>query len=87
MSVYNYENITYHVSGMSVINDPKDTKQEGLLIYLRKIEGGMSKEFGVPPAPPLSIFLDKRDCAHIAKTFNEGRHFWKRFRLPKMIKQ
>lgn len=79
MSVYNYENITYRVSGMSVINDPKDTKQEGILIYMRPLKSEVSDV-------PLTVFLDKRDCAHIAKTTEEGRRFWKRFRLPKMIR-
>ncbi len=86
MSVYNYENITYHITGMSVINDPKDTKQEGILIHMRPLNP-KTAALMLPKDVPLTIFLDKRDCAHIAKTFNEGRHFWKRFRLPKMVKQ
>jgi len=66
--------MTYRITGMSVINDPKDTKQEGIMIYLRTKEGGKLRQ----------IFLDKRCCAHLAKTTKEGRKFWKRFRLPKM---
>lgn len=86
MNLYNYENQTYHVTGISAINDPKDTKQEGLLIYMRPLTPKTSTLI-LPKDMPLTIFLDKHDCAHIAKATNEGRHFWKRFRLPKMVKQ
>jgi hypothetical protein len=79
MSVHDYRNITYYVTGMSVINDPKDTNQEGILIYMRHDL--------IDPHSSLTIFVDKRDCAHIAKTTQEGRRFWKKFRLPKMVRQ
>lgn len=78
--VFNYVNFTYEITGMSVINDPEDTKQEGILIYMRPKDQTKTQ-------PMTTIFLDKRDCAHIAKTCNEGRRFWKRFRLPKMVEQ
>lgn len=69
---------------MSVINDPKDTKQEGLLIHMR-----MANCHGEAPATPqaITLFLDKYDCARIAKTTQQGKQYWKRFRLPKMVHQ
>lgn len=117
LAVYNYENITYHVTGMSVINDPKDTKQEGILIYLQIIKPSDNRiandietaknhhkkhgdmdgnicllnecalHYPKEAKRRLTIFLDKRDCAHIAKTTQESERFWKRFRLPKMVRQ
>jgi len=93
LAVYNYENITYHVTGMSVINDLKGTKQEGILIYMRPVNpilAGITPVFSyINPDPerPIRIFLDKHDCAHIAKTTKEGRKFWKPFKLPKMKPQ
>jgi hypothetical protein len=83
MAVYNYENITYHVTGMSVINDPKGTKQEGILIYLQITKPSDDRLAHAR----LTIFLDKHDCAHIAKTTQEGKRFWTRFRLSKMVHQ
>jgi len=81
MNIYNYENITYRVTGISVINDPKDTKQEGLLLRLRLIDSkGATIKY-------ITMFIDKRCAAHITKMTKTGRTFWKRFRLPKMIKQ
>jgi len=77
MIVYDYENQTYRFTGGSVINDPKDTKQEGIFIHLRRVTD--NKE--------LEIFIDKRDMAHLAKLTMAGRKYWKRFRLPKMIEQ
>lgn len=74
--IENYENITYKVTGMSTINDAEGTKQEGLLIHLQR--WGFDN---------IDIFLDKRDCAHIAKTTQEARKFWKPFKLPKMVEQ
>ncbi len=81
MSVYNYRHMTYKVTGMSVINDPKDTKQEGILIHLKAIDFMAT----APEFQSLDLFLDKRDVARIAKTVKDGRRFWKRFRLPKMV--
>ena len=82
MLVYNYENLTHRVSGMSVINDPKGTKQEGILLHLRRtLENDPLVE------QKYTIFLDKRECAHISKMTKTGRKFWTRFRLPKMITQ
>lgn len=75
--VYNYENQTYRFTGGSVINDPKDTKQEGILIHLRRVTD--NKE--------LELFIGKRDAAHLIWLVKTGRKYWKRFRLPKMIKQ
>ena len=75
--IYNFENQTYRVSGMSVINDPEHTKQEGLKIYLRSKVGDK----------PLEVYLDKRDCARISKATKKGRRWWKRFRMPKMRRQ
>ena len=78
--VYNYENQTYRFSGGSVINDLEGTKQVGLLLYFRhKDPNNLVQE--------LTIFVDKRDCAHIAKLTKAGRKYWKPFRLPKMVKQ
>ena len=77
MTVYDYSNITYRLGGMSVINDLEGTKQEGILFYLR------SKEHNLP----LNIFIPKRDLARISNTTKEGRRWWKRFRLPKMVEQ
>lgn len=77
MNVCDYENLTYRFTGGSVINDPKGTKQEGILIHLRRVTD--NKE--------LEIFMDKRDLAHLAKLTKTGREYWKRFRLPKMVKQ
>jgi hypothetical protein len=71
---------------MSVINDPKDTKQEGIKLHLVKKEIDPTSQRDIFVGT-LEIFLDKRDCAHIAKTTQEGKHFWKRFRLPKMVHQ
>jgi len=83
MNVYNYENITYEVTGMSAINDPKDTKQEGILFHFRAVN---FKETA-PIFQKLDMFIDKRDLAHISVMIKTGRKFWKRFRLPKMIEQ
>ena len=77
MVVYNYENQTYRFTGGSVINDPEDTKQEGILIRLRRVTDDRK----------LELFIDKRDLAHLAKLTKTGREYWKRFRLPKMVKQ
>lgn len=114
MTVYNYEYVTYHVTGMLVINDPKGTKQEGILIHLRPLKPELPSTEGEPhrdcsqysiclsdvdwqpshcrdchqySPKTMTIFIDKRDAAHIAKTTQEGRRFWKRFRLPKMTEQ
>jgi len=73
LSVYNYENITYEFTGGSVINDPKDTKQEGVLLHFRDKTGKFS----------LTMYIDKRDAAHIVQLIRMGRQYWKRFRLPK----
>lgn len=91
MSVYNYENITYEITGMSVINDPKDTKQEGLLIRLRRKDMLSATEATLKmrgdKLAALEIFVDKRNAAHIAKITQTGRQYWKRFHLPKMKEQ
>ncbi len=85
MTVYNYENITYHVTGISTINDPTITAQEGLLIYLQINSKAPDSEI---EHSRLTIFLDKRDLAHIVKTTDYARkNYWKRFRLPKMKRQ
>jgi len=68
--------MTYRLGGMSVINDLKGTKQEGILFYLRDHN---DKQF--------TMFISKRDLARISNTIKEGRKWWKRFRLPKMVKQ
>jgi len=78
MTVYDYSLMTYHITGMSVINDLKGSGQEGIILYLR------SKD-AIPQQ--LQIFLPKRDCAHIAKITKAGRKWWKGFRLPKMVEQ
>lgn len=85
MSVYNYDYITYEVTGMSVINDPKDTKQEGILFHLRAKNPARAASIG--RLEKVDMFMDKRDLAHIASTIRAGRRYWKRFRLPKMIEQ
>jgi hypothetical protein len=114
MDVYNYEGITYHVTGMSVINDLKGTRQEGILIHLRPLKPELPSSEGEPrrdcsqysmclsdedwqpshcndchqySPKTMDIFLDKHDCVHITKTTQEGRRFWKKFRLPKMVRQ
>ena len=76
MNIRDYSDITYQVSGMSVINDLKGTKQEGILITLRNKDDKVSL-----------MFLDKHCCAHIAKTTKYGRKWWKRFCLPRMVER
>ena len=83
MSVYNYENITYEATGMSVINDPKDTKQEGILFHLRAANPAGAASVG--RLDKVDMFIDKRNLAHIAKMIKTGRKFWIRFRLPKSV--
>lgn len=77
MAVYDYSPITYHVTGMSVINDLEKSGQEGILVYLRSKDGDKL----------LELFLDKHSCAHLAKMTKAGRMWWKRFQLPKMREQ
>jgi len=60
-----------------VINDPKGTKQEGILMFFK----------GVTDGRELTMFVDKRDMARLAKFTQTGREYWKRFRLPKMKEQ
>jgi len=78
MTVYDYENITYRLGGMSTINDLKGSGQEGILFYLRSKTDDKVK---------LTLFIDKRDLARISNTIKNGRRWWKRFRLPKMVRQ
>lgn len=77
MAVYNYENITYDFTGGSVIKDPHDTKQEGVLLHFLSKDGDKT----------LDIFLDKRCAAHVVDLVHTGRKYWKPFRLPKMKQQ
>ena len=77
MGVYNYDNIKYHLTGGSVINcGDWIPPQEGILLHLRSAHG---KE--------LTVYIDKRDAAHIVGIVKVGRECWKRFRLPKIIEQ
>lgn len=73
--------ITYRITGMLVINNKKD-KQEGILIHLQITNPADSIVYD-----KMTLFLDKHDCAHLAKTTNSGRKYWTRFRLPKMFEQ
>ena len=74
MVIYNYENITYEFTGGAIINDPKDTKQEGVLLHFRTKDNQKVME----------VFLDKRCAAHVVQLVQTGRQYWKPFRLPKM---
>lgn len=77
MTVYNYENVTYHFTGGSVINC-KDW-QEGVLVYLETVGEKNKKK--------ITIYLEKENATQLAKLIQEGRKFWTPFRLPKMVKQ
>ena len=81
---YNYDNIKYHLTGMSTINS---ARQEGLLLHLQKTEIDPESQRDIFVAA-IDVYLDKTDCLHIAKSTYTARHqFWSKFKLPRMSRQ
>lgn len=77
MTVYDYSNQKYRFTGGSVINcQDWNPPQEGVLLSLRDAHDNL-----------LTVYIDKRDAAHIAGLINAGRKYWKKFKLPKMVEQ
>lgn len=72
--IEDYTPCTYHYGGGRVVNAPPH--QEGVLLYLKD-----------PNGKEVRIFLEKRNVCHLAGLIKAGRRYWKRFRLPKMIRQ